>query len=276
MFQALSSQSSRPVRPAIAAAALLATALSFGARAEDPVKLDVPYVPTPPQVVARMLQLAEVGPQDYVIDLGSGDGRIAIAAARDFGARAEGVDIDPVRVSEANANAKEAGVADRVSFDRKNLFDMDFSKATVLTMYLFPEVNLQLRPRILKELPPGTRVVSHAFTMDTWAADRHEQVDGRNVFLWIVPAQVDGRWAVSSPQGDFTLTLKQEFQQVEGQTNTGAGSNVISDATLAGDRLQFTTDGPAGRQVYVGKVEGNTIRATPADNSVQGWTATRL
>ena len=152
-----------------------------------PPSLDVPYVPTPQEVVDKMLELAQVRPGDYLVDLGSGDGRIPITAAKKFGIKAYGVDIDPKRVSEAQANAKEAGVTYKVTFEQRNLFDTKIADATVLTLYLLPKVNLELRPRILSELKPGTRVVSHAFDMGDWKPDRTETVNGRTVYLWTVP-----------------------------------------------------------------------------------------
>ena len=149
--------------------------------------LDVPYVPTPQSVVDKMLDMAKVTGEDYLIDLGSGDGRIPIAAAKRFGAKGMGVDIDGARVQEARTNAINARVEDKVEFRKQDLFDTDLSKATVLTMYLLPRVNLQLRPRILNELKPGTRVVSHNFGMGDWRPDQKIKVDGRTIYLWIVP-----------------------------------------------------------------------------------------
>ena len=148
---------------------------------------DVPYVPTPQSVVEKMLDIANVTGEDYLIDLGSGDGRIPIAAAKRFGAKAMGVDIDAARVQEAKANAVNARVEDKVEFRKQDLFETDLSKATVLTMYLLPRVNLQLRPRILNELKPGTRVVSHNFDMGDWKPDQKIKIDGRTIYLWIVP-----------------------------------------------------------------------------------------
>ena len=148
---------------------------------------DVPYVATPQSVVEKMLDIANVTGEDYLIDLGSGDGRIPIAAAKRFGAKAMGVDIDAARVQEAKANAVNARVEDKVEFRKQDLFETDLSKATVLTMYLLPRVNLQLRPRILNELKPGTRVVSHNFDMGDWKPDQKIKIDGRTIYLWIVP-----------------------------------------------------------------------------------------
>lgn len=151
-------------------------------------RLDVPYLGTRPAVVAQMLEMAQVRPGDYVIDLGTGDGRILIAAAREHGARGLGIDIDPVMVAKARANAERAGVADRVRFETADLFKTDLSKADVVTMFLLPEVNLRLRPRLL-ELEPGTRVVSHAFGMGDWRPDQTRRVGGAAVHFWRVPAR---------------------------------------------------------------------------------------
>ncbi len=156
-------------------------------QALTPESLDVPYVPTPQSVVDKMLDMAKVTGEDYLIDLGSGDGRIPIAAAKRFGTKGMGVEIDPVRVQEAKTNAVNARVADKVEFRKQDLFETDLSQATVLTMYLLPRVNLQLRPRILNRLKPGTRVVSHSFDMGDWKPDQKIIVDGRPIYLWIVP-----------------------------------------------------------------------------------------
>ena len=156
-------------------------------QALTPESLDVPYVPTPQAVVDKMLDMAKVTGDDYLIDLGSGDGRIPIAAAKRFGTKGMGVEIDPVRVQEAKTNAVNARVADKVEFRKQDLFETDLSQATVLTMYLLPRVNLQLRPRILNKLKPGTRVVSHSFDMGDWKPDQKIIVDGRPIYLWIVP-----------------------------------------------------------------------------------------
>lgn len=151
---------------------------------------DVPYVPTPTAVVEEMLRIANVGPNDKLYDLGSGDGRIVITAAQKFRTRGTGIDIDPQRVQEANENAKEANVTDLVEFRQQDLFETDFSDATVVTLYLLPAVNLKLRPKILSELKPGTRIVSHAFDMGDWKPEKVVEVDGRTVYYWVVPENV--------------------------------------------------------------------------------------
>jgi precorrin-6B methylase 2 len=224
---------------------LFPTRLAPPARvAED--RLDVPYVPTPEPVVEAMLDLAGVGPDDYLIDLGSGDGRIPIAAAR-RGARALGVDIDPERVAQANVAAEVAGVQDRVRFRRQDLFETPIGEASVIAMYLLPDVNLRLRPRLLTELRPGTRIVTHAFTIGDWAPDQRRVIGERNIFLWIVPAAVEGRWELTDGSGaPATLDLQQRFQVVTG-TLTGAGRVMaLRDVTLRGTRFSFTVDSAAG------------------------------
>jgi len=168
---------------AAAIATLIGSALAY---AQAPTK-DVPYVPTPQVVVEKMLDVAAVTKGDVVYDLGSGDGRIVITAAKKYGVRGVGVDIDPERVKEANANAVKAGVADRVKFLEQDLFKTDLKEASVVTLYLLPEVNLRLRPKLWKELKPGTRVVSHAFDMGDWKPDHTLVVEGRIIYYWVIP-----------------------------------------------------------------------------------------
>ncbi|MFN3888757.1 MAG: SAM-dependent methyltransferase [Beijerinckiaceae bacterium] len=157
------------------------------AQAQPAPRLDVPFVPTPQEVVDKMLELANVQRTDYLIDLGSGDGRIPVTAAQRFGVKALGVDINPQRIKEANERAQAASVTDLVEFRQQDLFETDISKANVLTMYLLPSVNMKLRPKILSDMKPGSRVVSHAFDMGDWKPEQKVSVDGRTVFLWIVP-----------------------------------------------------------------------------------------
>src|SRR5688572_31484937 len=157
------------------------------AYAQQETSKDVPYVPTPQMVVDKMLEVAAITKDDVVYDLGSGDGRIVITAAKKYGVRGVGVDIDPVRVKEANANAVLAGVTDRVRFIEQDLFKTDLKEASVVTLYLLPEVNLKLRPKLWKELKPGTRVVSHAFDMGDWKPEQIVQVEGRTIYYWVIP-----------------------------------------------------------------------------------------
>lgn len=241
------------------------------ANAADPVRLDVPYVPTPQAVVDRMLELGEVDSEDYVIDLGSGDGRIPVTAASRYRARALGVDIDPQRIREAEQYAREARVSDRVEFRQEDLFQTPIAEATVLTMYLLPSVNLKLRPRILEELKPGTRVVSHAFNMGDWEPDQRDLVQNRSVFLWIVPARVAGEWRVTGGAQPFTLTLEQKYQKVTGSARVGGRTVPLSNVELTGDELRFQL----GDLPYVGRVRDGMMEALSADGAVPNWRAIR-
>ncbi len=151
---------------------------------------DVPYVPTPQEVVDRMLAIAKVNKNDVLYDLGSGDGRIVITAAQRYGTRGVGIDINPERIEEANENAQKAGVTDLVEFRQQDLFKTDLSNATVVTLYLLPKINLKLRPQLLQQLKPGTRIVSHAFDMGNWKPERVEKVDGSTIYYWVVPKNI--------------------------------------------------------------------------------------
>jgi len=214
-------------------------------------RLDVPYVATIGEVVERMLALAEVGPSDHVVDLGCGDGRILVAAARSRGASGYGVDLDPRRIREAEANARRGGVAGRLRFEVGDLFDAPIAGASVVAIYLLPEINLRLRPRLLAELRPGTRIVSHAFDMGDWRPDRSTEVEGARIFLWVVPARVAGRWTLTDESGRRTaLTLDQSYQEVSGS---------VSDARLAGDRLTFTVEMGGRARRFEGRVAGGRI-----------------
>ena len=235
-------------------------------------RLDVIFVPTPQAAVDRMLEIARVGPEDFVIDLGSGDGRIAISAGK-RGARAMGVDLDPQRIAEAKKNLEASGVSDRVTFVQQNLFDTDLSKATVLTMYLLPDLNLKLRPRIL-ELKPGTRVVSHDFTMGDWQADRYEVVAGRDIFFWVVPARVDGRWRLQSGDRKLDLSLRQRFQQVRGTARVGGRDMRLRRVKLRGNEIEFTLRLGGRRLSFEGTVDGQTMKGTPSRRGRE-WTAAR-
>lgn len=242
---------------------------------ETTPRLDVPFVPTPPDVVSKMLQLADVQPSDFLIDLGSGDGRIAIAAVRDRGAKgAYGVDLNPVRVQEARANAEDAGVADRVTFEVEDLFDTDFSAATVVSMYLLPSVNLKLRPKILA-MAPGTRIVSHAFDMGDWYADTHARVNNLDVYLWVVPEQVAGQWQVTAPEGEFRIDLTQEYQFIQGQATRPDGQDASVQGQLRGNIVQFDVDDGSTTRRYVGRVTGDTIEPMPEPGAQPDWRAQR-
>lgn len=259
------------LRPLILAAFAISLA-SAPALSQRAPALDVPFVPTPPEVVEKMLELAQVSKDDHVIDLGSGDGRIAIAAAK-RGATALGIDLNPVRVQEANENAKKEAVNGKVEFREQDLFKTDFSKANVLTMYLLSSVNIKLRPRILEELKPGTRVVSHAFDMDEWTPDEVANVNGRSVYYWVVPAKAEGSWQVKNGDKSFTLKLDQEFQKVNGTADFGGREVPVKDAKLRGDRLTFIVEDGAGQpQTFEGRVM--TDRIEPVQSGAN-WQASR-
>lgn len=229
---------------------------------------DVVWVPTPQALVDKMLEMAKVTPRDFVMDLGSGDGRTVITAAK-RGIRAMGIEYNPEMVELSKKNAVEAGVSDKATFVKADLFTTDFSKADVITMFLLPTINMKLRPTIL-DLKPGTRIVSNSFNMEDWQADETANVTEGctswcTAYLWIVPAKVGGAWTM--PQGELTLT--QQFQMLSGSL----GSAQISDAKVNGDGVTFT----AGGAVYTGRVSGNTIQGTSvgAGGSGGSWTATR-
>jgi hypothetical protein len=221
-------------------------------------RLDVPYVPTPQEVVDRMLQLGKVRPGEFHIDLGSGDGRIAVTSAAKHGARSFGVDLNPTRIEEARANAKKAGVSDRATFEQKNLFETDIGKADIVTMYLLPSVNIELRPKVLRDMWPGTRVVSHAFDMGDWTPDHRESVIGRTVFLWIVPARVEGRWTVEGSR-NFTVTIQQKYQEITGNADLGGKPVALRDASLSGAEIGFTIDIDGMPYRFQGMVNGDRI-----------------
>jgi SAM-dependent methyltransferase len=255
----------RPLRLLSCALALAIAALWSVAQGQTR-RPDVEYVPTPHHVVDEMLRLARVGKDDVVYDLGCGDGRVVIAAAKRYGARGVGVDIDPQRIKESRENARKAGVSKRVKFLQQDLFETDIREATVVTLYLLPKLNLQLRPKLLSDLKPGTRVVSHDFDMDDWQPDRVVKVPGsyeHTVYYWVVPAEVAGvwRWRLPNEAGTSTLRLRQHFQEVSGTLTLGGEELAISRATLNGDRLQLTVARPDRvRLTFDGRVEGNAIR----------------
>ena len=251
-----------------AALSLIAGFAAAPALAQGRREPDVPFVPTPHTLVERMLDLAGVSAEDYLIDLGCGDGRIAVAAGR-RGARALGVDIEALRIQEAAAAARIEGVEGRVRFRRQDLFETPIHEASVVAIYLLPAINLRLRPKLLTELPAGARVVSHAFDMGDWAADAEETHDGRRIFLWHVPAVAGGSWEVTGPNGSYRLLeLEQRFQDVQG-TASGNGASVQVSGRLRGTALALASaDGSVRLE---GRVDGDRIVA--ADNS---WQAVRL
>jgi hypothetical protein len=243
-------------------------------------QLDVHFVPTPQEVVDRMLAMAKVTAKDFVIDLGSGDGRIVIAAATKYGARGLGVDLDPDRIKEANENLRKAGVGDKVEFRQQNLFETDLSQATVLTMYLLPRLNLQLRPKLL-DLKPGTRLASHSFDMGDWKPDRHEKIDGRDAYFWVVPAKVRGRWRVENGSRKFELDLTQQYQQFDGVARLDDRAVILRETSLRGDEISFVVEFDDGKpERFRGRVAGDRIEAIAAEPGVSAqpaseWRAAR-
>jgi SAM-dependent methyltransferase len=226
---------------------------------------DVVWVPTPQALVDKMLDMAKVTPKDYVIDLGSGDGRTVITAAK-RGSKALGIEYNPEMVELSKRNAAKEGVSDKASFMKADLFETDFSQAQVITMFLLPSINMKLRPKILN-LKPGTRIVSNTFDMEDWKPDEDATVENCTnwctAHLWIVPAKVDGTWKTG--QGD--LTIKQSFQNITGTLKNGSVVTPIN-GKLHGNQITFT----AGSTQYTGNVNGNSIDGTPGGAK---WTATR-
>ena len=230
---------------------------------------DVVWVPTPQVLVDKMLDMAKVTSKDYMIDLGSGDGRTVITAAK-RGAKALGIEYNPEMVELSKRNAAKEGVTDKATFMKADLFESDFSHATVITMFLLPSINMKLRPKIL-DLKPGTRIVANSFDMEDWKPDETAKVDGCSnwctAYLWIVPAKVGGTWNLS--QGE--LTLKQTFQMISGTLRSGNNTAQITNGKLNGDQITFT----AGGAQYTGHVSENSIEGTVKGGSNGKWRATR-
>jgi len=232
---------------------------------------DVVWVPTQQELVDRMLEMAKVTPEDYVIDLGSGDGRTVITAAK-LGAQALGIEYNPDMVELSNRNAAQAGVGDKATFIKADLFESDFSRATVITMFLLPDINLRLRPKLLN-LKPGTRIVSNSFTMQDWEADATVRLDENcmswcTAYMWIIPAKVEGIWHLA----DGELSIKEQFQKISGTLSSGGQETGIS-GKVNGNTVTFT----AGKIEYSGELEGDTIAGTAkSDAGNSSWRATRV
>lgn len=266
---------------------MILAACAPAAATEFRFKFDVPYVPTPQVTVDEMLRVGGATDKDFVLDLGSGDGRTVITAARKFGARGQGVDLDTELVALSEENARAAGVGDRVKFAVQDLFKTDLSQATLITMYLLPAVNLKLRPRLL-ELKPGTRIVSHDFDLGDWQPDRKTTVR-KNVFLWIVPARVAGRWQtrLQFPPAERVLDieLRQQYQQVVASAQLNGVPAQVWETSLLGDRLTMvivdTTDRENEASLYFDgrvrgdEIEGEVTRGVGATRSSVRWRAAR-
>jgi len=260
---------------ALAAAALLALGSAADARTRAECERDykpqvgqagkdVIWVPTPDELVARMLTMAKVTPKDYVVDLGAGDGKIAIAAGKNFGATALGIEYNPDMAKLAQCLVQAEGAAGKVKIIQGDIFKEDFSKATVVTMYLLPELNLRLRPTILA-MKPGTRVASHQFNMGDWEADEKAEIEYRTAYLWIVPAKVEGDWTFSEDGGktNFSVGLKQQYQRISGDARLGAARNPLVGATLRGEEIRFAFNDDKGQtRTLTGTVRGNEINGT--------------
>jgi SAM-dependent methyltransferase len=230
---------------------------------------DVPYVSTPHAIVDEMVRLADVKASDVVYDLGCGDGRLVIAAVKKTGCRGVGIDIDPERIKESRANAKTAGVEDRVRFVEQNFFASDIRQATVMLIYLFPDVNIRLRGKFLSEMKPGSRLVSHAFDMGDWKPDNSASVGAQRVYFWVIPANATGRWKWNPPggrQAAFVLEMEQRYQQIRGTLTLGDQQSTLTDAKLAGDRISFRIEQDvSGRKIareFAGTISGNSITGT--------------
>ncbi len=261
---------------------------------------DVHFIATPQYVVNEMLELAGTNQKDVVYDLGCGDGRVVITAAKKYGARGVGIDIDPERIRESRVNARKAGVDDRVAFHEQDLFATDISPATIVALYLLPELNLSLRSRLFKQLKPGTRILSHDFDMGDWKPDVVEQLGESTYYYWVLPADVKGRWQISAPtlgkDGEYTVEVVQNFQEIQVTVLTKQTGISISHAKIKGDTISFFLGKGFGKNktgmFFKGKVAGNAISgnveveinpfyshlATKEEASVtgtHGWTAVR-
>src|SRR3954464_4427095 len=242
---------------------------------------DVIWVPTPDEVVERMLTMAQTGPNDIHFDLGAGDGKIAIMAAKKRGAKATGIEFNPDMAKYANERAQAAGVAGvgagKAIIRQADIFATDFSQATVITMYLLPGLNMKLRPQLLT-MRPGTRVVSHSFTMEDWDADEISSVDGRRAYFWVVPANVQGGWSLDAGGQKTELTLEQTFQKIHGTAALGPIQAGLREARLRGFNIAFAYVDPAGvRRDFTGRVNGGRMEGSFRDEKgAEGrWTATK-
>ena len=233
---------------------------------------DVIWVPTPDAAVDRMLLIARVTPNDLVVDLGSGDGKIVIAAAKRFGARARGYEFSPDLVETSRRNARIDGVADRARFVQGDMFDVDFRDATVVTLYLLTSLNLKLLPKLL-EMRPGTRVVSHVFRMCDWEPDESTRTGSSDIHLWVVPAKVAGRWLVEVRDAPpFEVGLEQRYQRVTGKVLAGGSrAPLLQGVRLAGGEIRLALAGAGGERTLAGRVNGDRI-----EGAAGGWSAVRL
>jgi hypothetical protein len=252
-----------------------------GALAQE--RKDFAQTPTPKAVARRMLEIGGAGPGETVVDLGSGDGRIPILAAQAFGAHGIGIELDRELHRKAVINAEAAAVTERVTFHNGDLFEFDFSQATVVTAYLLPSLMLRLRPRILEQMNPGARIVSHEFGMGAWRPDRTEVFEGRTLHFWVLPARAAGHWQISTPHADFVLRIAQTFQEITGSVEAAGMALPLLDASLWGGEIGFSVALPGlGLRRFRGRVDGDKMTALPIDEDaisppeiVQRWQAVR-
>jgi 16S rRNA G966 N2-methylase RsmD len=270
--------------------AFVLLAVSAATQAQDIQRTGGPYVPTPQVVVDAMLDVAQVGPKDFVIDLGSGDGRIVLTAAQRYNARGLGIDIDPELVKQSNATAAQRGLATRVNFREQDVLQARIEEATVVTLYLLPGMMQQLQSKFTKELKPGTRIVSHDFPFGEWKPDREVSIDvpekygtagqwKSTIFYWVVPAAVSGAWNVTAPgllSEPLSLTLEQRYQFVQGGSGDREKRVSLSGGKLEANRIRFRLALPAGQYDFTGVVEGDRMRgeAVHSGRSV-AWSAVK-
>jgi hypothetical protein len=255
---------------------------------EKKPKLDVGYMPTPYEIVEKMLNMASVRNNDVVYDLGCGDGRLVVMAAKERGATGVGVDLDPVRIKESKENARKAGVADRVRFFQQDLFKTEIGEATVVMLYLWPEVNIRLRPKLFAELKPGTRVLSHNHDMGEWKPDQYAEISKHRIYFWTIPADIAGSWTWPMKMGnrttDVTLRLNQNFQKLTGTFTIENSTVPITRTKLSGSQLSLSAEplieGKKVMVMLVAQAEGTALHGTMvmpgrAANGMTTWNAKR-
>jgi precorrin-6B methylase 2 len=251
---------------------------------ERSVKLDAPFLPTPNYVILELLAKARVGKDDILYDLGSGDGRIVIEAAKKTGCRAVGIEIDADLVDDSRQNAARAGIQNRVRFIVADIFKEDFSEATVVTLYMGQNVNLRLRPKLLRELKPGTRIASYSFDMGEWKPDDTSSFGREDAYFWIIPANASGKWHWIEGRGKskthWELEVKQAFQEIAGEVSYKGKRFPLQGGKMTGTEIRFTLDGdPFGKGApveFTGRIQGNSIEGTIGDGtSRRPWKATR-
>ncbi len=238
---------------------------------------DSVWAPTPDRLITRMLQMADTRPNDLVIDLGSGDGRIPVMAAKQFGARGIGVEFDADLVAYSIRLAERRGVAERATFIRQDLFETDLSRASVVAMYIGPEVTMKLRPKLLS-LKPGTRVVTHQFTMGDWEPDEMARVENAPGYLWVVPARVEGRWRLQFADQHYAIDMKQHFQMLSGSASINGKSLPLLAARVRGESIRFSIiDANGDSRTFTGTIGAGTMqgmtRAQVRGEAHSAWSA---